>query len=83
MLTVDFSYFPLQRGERVHDLGCGEGRHVRVACVKDGKRQLIKELTLGLSGVVGPSPNLKRLTRWARSTKPGCPGGIVDAVGLQ
>ena len=28
MLTVDFSYFPLQRGERVLDLGCGESRHV-------------------------------------------------------
>ena len=71
------------RAEFDKAFGRGVGRHVRVACAKDGKRQLIKELTLGLSGVVGPSPNLKRLTRWARSTKPGCPGGIVDAVGLQ
>lgn len=27
MLTVDFSRFPLQPGERVLDLGCGAGRH--------------------------------------------------------
>ena len=51
--------------------------------VKDGKRQLIKELTLGMNGVVGSTPDLKRLTRWSRSTKPGCPGGLVDPVGLQ
>ncbi|MEQ9462152.1 MAG: class I SAM-dependent methyltransferase [Haliea sp.] len=33
MQTVDFRYFPLQSGERVLDLGCGEGRHVISAYV--------------------------------------------------
>lgn len=28
MLTIDFRYFPLDDGDCVLDLGCGEGRHV-------------------------------------------------------
>jgi ubiquinone/menaquinone biosynthesis C-methylase UbiE len=32
--TVDFRHFPLQRGDLVLDLGCGEGRHVISAYVE-------------------------------------------------
>ena len=28
MQTVDFQHFPLEQGDWVLDLGCGEGRHV-------------------------------------------------------
>ena len=31
MQTVDFDHFPLERGDRLLDLGCGEGRHVIAA----------------------------------------------------
>lgn len=31
MLTVDFDYLPLSPGDRVLDLGCGEGRHALTA----------------------------------------------------
>jgi ubiquinone/menaquinone biosynthesis C-methylase UbiE len=34
MKTVDFAHFALQAGERVLDLGCGEGRHVISAYVE-------------------------------------------------
>ena len=63
--------------------GRGTGGKVRIACKRDGDRLLITELTIGLHGVVGTHPNIGKLTRLARSTKIGCPGGIVDPVGLQ
>lgn len=63
--------------------GRGTGKRVRISCKNDGNRRLITELTIGLRGVVGPNPNIGKLTKWASRTKPGCPGGIVDAVGFQ
>ena len=32
MLTVDFNLFPIESGDRVLDVGCGEGRHSWEAC---------------------------------------------------
>lgn len=36
MLTVDFSWFPMQAGGRCLDVGCGEGRHSLAAYLKPG-----------------------------------------------
>ena len=62
--------------------GPGAGRRVRVKCRRDGRRQLIVELTVGLEGRVGRDP-VGKLIRAARPVRPDCPGGIVDPVGLQ
>jgi SAM-dependent methyltransferase len=32
MLTVDYDLLPINRGDRVLDVGCGEGRHATQAC---------------------------------------------------
>lgn len=63
--------------------GDGTGDRVRVACQTDGKRRLIEELTIGLSGTVGHFEDLGALILAAPATDGGCPGGIVDAVGPQ
>jgi len=63
--------------------GPGTGERVRVACETDGSRRLIEELTIGLSGTVGHFEDLGSLILAAPATSGGCPGGIVDAVGLQ
>ncbi len=63
--------------------GTGAGERVRVACEDDGRRRIITELTIGLYGTPGQTPNLGKLMRAARPTDGGCEGGTVDAVGLQ
>ncbi|EAQ97521.1 class I SAM-dependent methyltransferase [Congregibacter litoralis] len=46
MQTVDRSYLPLQPGQRVLDLGCGEGRHVIAAWALDGVDAVGVDLSL-------------------------------------
>ena len=63
--------------------GKGAGDRVRLACVEDGRRRLIGELTIGLTGEIdGPQSFADRIMD-ARPTNGGCDGGIVDPVGLQ
>lgn len=63
--------------------GEGAGSRLRIACARDGGRQIITEITVGLAGRIGAEPDLPALLAAAPATDPGCPGGIVDAVGLQ
>ncbi len=63
--------------------GDGAADRVRVACKRDAGRNLIVEMTIGLNGDVKPDSKLADLIAAAPTTDPGCPGGIVDPVGLQ
>lgn len=46
MQTVDFSYLPLQAGDVVLDLGCGEGRHVIAAYLEEDIHAVGVDLSL-------------------------------------
>ena len=46
MQTVDFRHFPLQPGDVVLDLGCGEGRHVISAYVEGAVHSVGVDLSL-------------------------------------
>ena len=63
--------------------GPGAGERLRIACRDDGARRLIVEITLGLKGDIPGGAALPDLLRAAAPTDPGCPGGVVDAVGPQ
>jgi ribonuclease T2 len=66
--------------------GNGAGARVRVSCLVDPSsgRRLIGELTLGLTGPIGPDSSLGSLMlASAPTTKAGCPKGSVDAAGFQ
>jgi ribonuclease T2 len=74
------------RGAFDSAFGAGAGERVRVSCVMDPSsgRRLIGELTLGLTGPVGPNSSLgSLLLASAPTTKAGCPKGVVDPVGFQ
>lgn len=63
--------------------GEGAGERVRLACRDDGPRRLIAELTIGLKGDIPGGTPISDLILASSPTDPGCPGGIVDPVGLQ
>jgi len=63
--------------------GKGAGERVRLSCKRDGRREIITEITLGLKGKITAEPNLNALIAASPQTRPGCPGGIIDPVGLQ
>ncbi len=63
--------------------GPGAGERLRIACRDDGSRRLITEITIGLRGDIPGGASLPELLRAAGPTDPGCPGGVVDAVGPQ
>lgn len=63
--------------------GQGAGLRVRVACVDDGNRRLVSEVTIGIVGDIKPGASAGALILGSGPTDAGCPGGIVDAVGLQ
>jgi ribonuclease T2 len=63
--------------------GPGSGDRVRVSCQRDGRRNLIAEVTIGLAGPIGEAPSLARLIAASPPTDPGCPRGLVDPAGRQ
>jgi ribonuclease T2 len=71
------------RGKFDEAFGPGAGDRVRVACKPDGGRQLIVEITIGLVGDISSGVPVKDLIAASEATDPGCPSGVIDAVGLQ
>lgn len=71
---------------RAFDEAFGAGERVRLRCRKDGERQVITGLTIGLSGLpqAGESDGaMGPLILAAGKTAVQCATGIVDAAGLQ
>ncbi|MFN4143239.1 ribonuclease T2 family protein [Aestuariivirga sp.] len=71
------------RGQFDVAFGEGAGERVRVACRDDGGRRLIAEITIGLRGDLSGRTPISQLILGSVPTDPGCPGGVVDPVGLQ
>jgi ribonuclease T2 len=71
------------RGAFDEAFGTGAGERVRISCNRDGNRQLIGELTIGLTGTIAVEDDFATLIHAASSTSGGCNMGIVDPMGLQ
>lgn len=63
--------------------GPGTGERVAFVCKKDGARLLIREVRVGLRGMIKADSALGDLMRAASSVPIGCRKGIVDPAGLQ
>jgi len=63
--------------------GPGTGERVAFTCRKDGERLLIREVRIGLRGVIATDAALGDLIRAAAAVPIGCGRGIVDPAGLQ
>ncbi len=63
--------------------GPGAGDRVGITCKRDGRRTLIQELKIALKGTISPDTPARKLIQAAAPLPPGCPGGIIDAAGLQ
>ncbi|MBU1304372.1 MAG: ribonuclease [Alphaproteobacteria bacterium] len=63
--------------------GKGAGDRVSMACQEDGNRQIITELTIGLTGTVTGPDALSAMLAAASPVDGGCRSGMVDAVGLR
>lgn len=63
--------------------GPGAGERIKIRCTKDGNRQVITGLTIGLGTVEGEEDDLEALIAAAGTTKIGCARGVVDEAGLQ
>ena len=63
--------------------GSGAGARVKVACQRVGDHRVISEITIGLVGKPGGGRTLADLMAGSGPTGPGCPSGIVAAVGAQ
>ena len=63
--------------------GKGAGDRIRIKCKRDGERNLIQEITIGLYGEFDEEHSFSQLIQAARPTKSGCTGGLVDPTGFQ
>ncbi len=72
LTTIDFQRFALRPGDRVLDLGCGEGRHAITAYLEERVQVLGLDLSLADLGVAG--------CRFAEFRDPADPARRVDFI---
>ena len=65
--------------------GPAAGERLRISCRRDSdsNRNLISEITVGLSGKINGEQSFADLVNAASAVTSGCPIGVVDPVGLQ